>query len=325
MKPLLIDMMGGDKGPAATKEGVRLFASEHPEAKLVLYGKKEELSDMGGYEIVDCRETIDMADGVLETMRKKDSSMVRAAHDVIDKDAAGLVSCGGTGAFLSASSLILKKIEGVIRPALATVFPRISDDGHVVVLDSGASNENSAEELAQFALMGSFYSKFAYGIESPKVALLSNGSEEGKGSPEGKVAYKILKDDRRVDFIGNEEASAVLFGPADVLVTDGYSGNVLLKASEGMGKAVGKLLKGAFKKNIRTKIGYLHVRKSLKASMKKVDSRSTGGAILLGVNGVAVKAHGNSDGYAFKNAIALAYNLAGHDIVGAIKEGLSAK
>jgi glycerol-3-phosphate acyltransferase PlsX len=233
-----------------------------------------------------------------------------------------VVSAGSTGAFLSASTLMLKKIPGVIRPALVVSFPNLGKGGFCSILDVGASNANTPEEMAQFAVMGSLYESIVNGVSNPSVKLLSNGSEEGKGSPEGKAAYELLKGSKKVNFQGNIEGNKILTGEADVIVTDGYSGNVLLKSTEGAAKAMGGLLKQAFKRNFASKIGYLLTKKGLGPMKNSLDPKKTGGSLLLGVNGVVVKAHGNSDSEAFMHAIEVAYRLATAQIVSKIAEGL---
>jgi glycerol-3-phosphate acyltransferase PlsX len=321
MSKLVIDMMGSDLGSAMSKEAVKLFHAAHPDCTLVLVGKKEELADMSGYEIIAAPDVVKMETGALEVLRMKDSSMVKAIDAVSQLNADGVVSAGSTGAFLSAATLLLKKIPGVLRPALVTSFPNLKDGGYGTVLDVGASNANTPEEIAQFALMGTIYEEKVNHVSKPRVALLSNGSEEGKGSPEGKEAYSLLKADSRLNFIGNLEGSGILTGQADVIVTDGYSGNVMLKTMEGTAKAMSGMLKKAFKRNFFSKIGYLLTKKGLKEMKDALDPKKTGGALLLGVNGVVVKAHGNSTPEAFKNAMEVAYRLSEGKVVESLKEG----
>jgi glycerol-3-phosphate acyltransferase PlsX len=322
MSKLILDAMGSDLGAKAAVEGAALFHKAHPACELVLVGKAEELKDASFAKIIDARSVVPMNAGALEVLRLKDSSMVQAINAVASEKADAVVSAGSTGAFLSASTLILKKIPGVERPALVTSFPNLESGNYVTVLDMGASNANTPAEMAHFGFMGTLYSRFVNGLEKPRVALLSNGAEEGKGSPEGKEAYALLKNDKKVNFVGNIEASQIMMGSADVVVTDGYSGNVLLKSTEGTAKAFGKLLKKAFKRNLGSKIGYLLSKKGI-AQMKDVfDPRKTGGALLIGVNAVVVKAHGNSDGEAYYHALELAYRLSEKQVVKTIQEGL---
>jgi len=324
MSKLVIDMMGSDLGSAMSKEAVRIFHSVHPDCSLILVGKQDELADMKDFTIIPADDVVSMEMGALEVLRKKDSSMVKAIEAVLSEKADGVVSAGSTGAFLSASTLILRKIPGVIRPALVTSFPNLKAGGFTTVLDVGASNANTPEELAQFAFMGSIYAEKVNKIKSPRVALLSNGSEEGKGSPESKEAYKLLKEDARIRFVGNLEGSQLLSDGADVVVTDGYSGNVMLKSIEGAAKGMSGLLKKAFKRNFWSKIGYLLTKKGFKEMKETLDPKKTGGALLLGINGVVVKAHGNSTPEAFKNAMELAYRLSEAHVVDALKAGFFA-
>jgi len=322
MITLAIDMMGGDLGPKTLLEGVSKFKGEHPDAAFILVGRKEEIPDTYG-EVVDARDVLPMTAGALDALRAKESSMYKAISLVEAKKAFGVVSCGSTGAYLSASAVLLKKIPGVSRPALISPFPTKISGKKVVILDVGASNENSPEEIAQFALMGSLYSQSVLGVASPKVYVLSNGTEEGKGSPEGKEAAKILKEDKRIDFRGNIEAREALSGEADVIATDGFSGNVMLKADEGIAKMMSGMMKTAFKRNLLSKIGYLFAKKGFDEMSKSMDYKNTGGALLIGVNGIVVKAHGNSDAMAFYHAIDVAYKLAKADLVEKIREGFA--
>jgi glycerol-3-phosphate acyltransferase PlsX len=233
-----------------------------------------------------------------------------------------VVSAGSTGGFLSAATITLKMIPGVKRAALVAPFPAQIKGKKVVILDIGANNENSPEELVQFATMGRLYSQTVYGIEEPKVYLLSNGTEEEKGAPEVKQAHKLLKESNFPGFKGNIEARNALNGQADVVVADGFTGNIFLKGSEGIAKFMGNMIKGMFKKNLWTKLGYLHVRGGVKELTETMDYKSTGGAMLLGVNGNVIKAHGNSDAYSFKHALIVAKKLSMANVVEKIKEGM---
>lgn len=324
MITLAIDMMGGDLGTKATLAGVKLFNEKHPnEVTFILVGKKEELTGTP-FEVVDAPEVLPMNAGALDALRAKNSSMYVAVNLVALGKAQGVVSTGATGAYLSAAAVLLKKIPGVSRPALITPFPTKIKGKKTTVLDVGASNENNAEEIAQFALMGSLYSHEVLGIESPKVFLLSNGTEEGKGSPAGKEAAKLIAANPKINFCGNIEAREALGGEADVIATVGFSGNVFLKAEEGMAKMMSGMMKAAFKRNFFSKMGYLLAKKGFKEMAETMDYKSTGGALLIGVNGVVVKAHGNSDEIAFYHALDVAYKLAKVDIVTKVKEGLAA-
>ena len=318
---LAIDTLGGDNGSAPMVEAILDFLKVNKDVSIVAVGKKEELSKLEGVcEIVDAPDIVPMEAGPLEVMRMKNSSMYKTVMLIKEGKVDGVVSSGSTGGFLSASTLLLKTIPGVNRAAYVAPFPTKIKGKFVVVLDIGASNENSPEELKQFALMGSLYSKYILGVEEPKVYLLSNGTEPGKGSPESKQAYKLLSDNPL--FKGNIEARNALSGEADVIVTDCFTGNIFLKSSEGMSKMMSGFFKDAFKKNLWTMLGYLHVRKGIKNISEIMDYKSTGGAMLLGINGVIVKVHGNADAYSTFCAMRVAKKLVESKLTEKIKEGI---
>lgn len=318
----VVDTMGGDLGSSVIVSAIQEFLIDNPSIQIIAVGKKEELSALEGKcQIIDAPEIVPMEAGALEVLRMKNSSMMTAIRLLKEENLDGVISCGSTGAFLSASTITLKMIPGVKRAALVAPFPSYVKGKKVVILDIGANNENSAEELCQFAVMGRLYSQSVYGIEEPKLFLLSNGAEEGKGSPVVKQAQMLLKD--FPGYSGNIEARVALDGSADVVVTDGFTGNIFLKGSEGIAKFMSRLMKQAFKKNLWTKLGYLHVKKGINEISETMDYKSTGGAMLLGVNGVVVKAHGSSDAYAFKCALNVAKKLAENYVVDKIKEGMN--
>ena len=323
MIKIVVDAMGGDKGSSIVCEAILNFLKDNKDVEITACGKKEELASLEGQaRIIDARDIVPMEAGALEVMRLKNSSMMTAIKTMKDEGCDAVVSCGSTGGFLSAGTINLKMIPGVKRAALVAPFPTQIKGKNVVILDIGANNENSPEELVQFALMGKLYSQSVYGVEVPKTYLLSNGAEEGKGAPEVKEAYKLLKEANFEGFSGNIEARYALNGDADVVVADGFTGNIFLKSSEGIAKIMSGMIKKAFKKNLWTKLGYLHVRKGMKEMSDTLDYKNTGGAMLLGVNGAVVKAHGSSDAYAFYNALRVAKKLAEKDVVNQIKKGI---
>ena len=320
---IAVDAMGGDNGSSVVIEAIKEFKKDYPNDELIVFGKKEELEDLSSIcRIVDAPEIVPMEAGALEVIRLKNSSMCKAINTMKEEGFDAIVSMGSTGGFLSAATLILKTIPGVKRSALVTAFPTKIKGKKVVVLDVGANNENSPEELVQFAYMGKAYNEALFNIKDPKTYLLSNGAEAHKGSPLVKEAHKLLLENNFPGFMGNMEARDVLNGDADVLVADGFSGNVLLKGMEGVAKMFGGMIKSAFKQNLWTKLGYLHVRKGFNNISETMDYKSTGGAMLLGINGVVVKAHGNSDAYSFKNALRVAHLMVEFDVVNKIKESL---
>lgn len=318
---IIVDTLGGDNGSAPIIEAIKIFLKNNQDVSIIAVGKEEELLSLKGLcEIIDAPDVVPMEAGALEVMRMKTSSMYIANKLMKEGRGDAVISCGSTGGFLSCATLLLKTAPNVKRAALIAPFPTKIKGKKVVILDIGASNENSPEELVQFAYMGSLYSKYILGVENPKYYLLSNGSEPSKGSPNSKIAYKLLKD--KPNFGGNIEARNALSGEADVIVADGYSGNVFLKSSEGMAKMMSNMIKAVFKKNLWTKLGYLHVKGGMDEMSETMDYKSTGGAMLLGINGIVVKAHGNSDTYSFGCALKVAKSLVESHIIEKISEGL---
>lgn len=323
MKTMVVDMMGSDLGSKETVPGVLQFLEKHPDVQIIAVGKKEELTALEGKcEIIDARDVVPMDVAAMDVLRMRQSSMMIALNTMLERKADAIVSAGSTGGFLTAATIKLRLIPGVERAALVSPFPTAIPGKMTTVLDIGASNENTADQLAQFAVMGSIYSQKVLQVKEPKIYLLSNGTEEEKGAPEVKKAHQILKNRQMPGFMGNIEGRDALNGVADVIVTGGYAGNVFLKTAEGVFVLMGHMLKKAFKKNCFTKIGYLFSRKGIKEMKAAFNYKSTGGAMLLGVNGVVVKAHGSSDAYCFSCAMDVAYRMAETNIVEQMKEGL---
>ena len=321
---IAVDAMGGDNGSAIVIDAVKQFIKDYPNDEIIVFGKKEELEDLSSIcRIVDAPEIVPMEAGALEVIRMKNSSMCKAINTMKEENFDAIVSAGSTGGFLSAATLILKTIPGVKRSALVTAFPTKIKGKKVVVLDVGANNENNADELVQFAYMGKAYNEALFGNKEPKTYLLSNGAESHKGSPLVKETYELMLKNNFEGFKGNMEARDVLNGDADILVSDGFSGNVLLKGMEGIAKMMSSMIKANFKKNLWTKLGYLHVKGGFDNMSETMDYKSVGGAMLLGINGVVIKAHGNSDAYSFKNALRVAHQMVEHDVVNKIKESLA--
>lgn len=325
MITIAVDTMGGDNGSKIVVSAIKNLLKMFDDVKVIAVGKQEELTDLEGLcEIVDARDVVPMTAGALDVLRMRGSSMVKAINLVREGKADAVVSCGSTGGFLAASTICLKMIKGVKRAALVTGFPVREKGKYLTVLDCGANNENSAEELVQFALMGRLYSKAAGGYDDPRVYLLSNGAEDEKGAPEVKEANRLLRESNFPNFCGNIEArEAILDQDVHVVVAPGFSGNIFLKGVEGTAKYVSGLMKEGFKKNILTMIGALFAKKGIDDMKKRMDYKAVGGALLLGVNGVVVKGHGNSDAYSFTNALRVAYKMVKDDVVNNIKEGIS--
>lgn len=328
---IIVDAMGGDNAPAEVVKGVlQLHADEGIE--VVLVGRGEEilscLEELGhktlpkGIEIEHATEVIKMDDDPAAAVRsKKDSSMAVALRLLKDGAGDAFVSAGNTGALLSGATLIVKRIKGIRRAALAPILP--TNNGGCLLIDAGANAECAPEYLVQFALMGSSYVSNLLKKPGPTVALLNIGSEPGKGTQLQRDAYQLLtelKENDRINFIGNIEARDVLSGAADVVVCDGYSGNILLKAIEGTASFMIGEIKGIFLRSALTKLAAAIVAKPLKDFRKKLDYNEIGGTVFLGVTKPVIKAHGSSKATAFANAIRQAALIARTGIIEDIQD-----
>lgn len=324
---IALDAMGGDNAPLETVKGAVAALEEISELELVLVGKKEVIeAELSKYkcnrdkiEILDAREVIEMTDEpVVAVKSKKDSSMNRTLELVKDGVVSASVSAGNTGALITASQLKLKRIKGVLRPAIATMFP--NKKGHMLMLDVGATADCKPEFLNQYAMMGSKYMEILVGKKNSKVGLLNIGTEEGKGNEVTREAYNLLKENENINFIGNVESTEVMNGNIDVVVTDGFTGNMVLKTAEGIGKFILDIIKTEVSKSFIYKLGALLLMPALKIVKSKMDSSEYGGAIFLGLNGISIKAHGNSDAVAIKNAIKVAEKFAKLNFVEEMKK-----
>ena len=314
MRTIIVDMMGGDKAPIEMVKGVDLARRElGDQVKYILVGDKEQIEavaadnkiDLGGFEIVHTPTVLTMEDDPIAVVRaKSDCSMAEGLRLLKEGKGDAFVSTGNTGALFTGATLIVRKIKGVKRPAIATLLPL---QPPVLLLDSGANVVATSEYLEQFAVMGSAYVKHLLGVEQPRVGLLNNGSEEHKGTELQVETYQRLKANESINFVGNVESNAAVQGACDVLVTDGFTGNIFLKTLEGFGKVVLKTLKGVLYKNTKTKIAGLMIKNDLGDMKKAFSGGDLGGAPILGVTKPVIKAHGSSDAREFKNAIRQAY------------------
>ncbi|MCL2084724.1 MAG: phosphate acyltransferase PlsX, partial [Oscillospiraceae bacterium] len=266
-----------------------------------------------GVEIKNADQVVTMSDKAATIMKDKpDSSMLLALRMLAENQGDAVVSAGNTGALLSASTLIVKRIKGIRRGALVPMIPTAK--GLAVLIDSGANVEVTEEYLLQFAHLGSAYSKLAMGVENPRVALLNNGTEESKGTAEVKAAYALLTEASGkglINFVGNVEGREAVMGDVDVIVADGFTGNIFLKTEEGVGLFFLKMLKGVFMTNLRTKIAAALISKELKEVKKLLDYSEYGGAPLLGMSKAVIKAHGSSNARAIRSAVKQAMDYAG--------------
>ena len=309
---IIVDAMGGDNAPKAPVLGA-IAAAKNFGVEIVLVGQTERILEAlkeegidtlpSGVEIAFASKTVSMEDKPTAVLGKdlRDSSMVVGAK-LLDQGGDAFVSAGNTGALLVvASTMGGKRIKGIHRAALSPVCP--TEQGKCVILDAGANNECTPEYLLQFAYMGSFYAEKYLGIANPRVGLLNNGSEETKGRELQTETYALLKQAEGIHFIGNVEARQVPLGGADVVVCDGFTGNILLKSIEGTAIFMAHQLKAMFKKNTASKLGYLLCKSGVEDFKKLLDSREVGGSMFLGIRKPVVKAHGSSDDYAMMNAI----------------------
>ena len=327
---ILLDVMGGDHAPKATVEGAVMAAREYKH-EMVLIGDeqriKKVLKDIGAEKepnisVVHAASEISMEDSADCIMYdKNDSSMAVAMKMLAAGEGDAVVSAGNTGAFLAGGLFIVKRIKGVKRAALSPILPTAK--GGAVLIDCGANAECTPDFLYQFAYMGSVYAEKYLGMKSPRVALINNGAEETKGTPTYVETHKMLKDAGargEINFIGNAEGRDVPLGMCDVVVADGFTGNVLLKTTEGVAMFFAAQLKGIFMKNLKSKLAALMVKSSIDEFKKSMDYTEVGGAPLLGVNGVCIKAHGSSNPKSFKSAIGQAIRYKNSGVIEAITE-----
>ena len=321
----VIDMMGGDNGLKATIPSMQVFIKKYSDVEYFLVGdinKLSEFNNLKNVHLVASETVLPMDADPLTALKETTSSLMVSIKTFLENKCDALISAGSTGALLSASIFKIKRLPNITRPCLITSFPTVKNNKKFVVCDLGANAANTKEELNQFAIMGSLYYSIIYDEKNPRVYLLNNGTEEEKGNDLTKDAYALLSSNKSINFKGNIEAREPLFGDVDVLVTDGFTGNVFLKSVEGTAKAMSSMIKEAFKKNIFTMIGYLFSKSRINGIKNKMDYKNVGGALLLGVNGVVIKAHGSSDARSFSSALLNAYKLTKVDIVNKIKKEL---
>jgi glycerol-3-phosphate acyltransferase PlsX len=322
--PIAVDGMGGDKAPGEIIEGARRAAVEVG-VPVVLVGRPEELGTDHGLEVLPASEVIPMgADPTKSVRSMKDSSLVRAAEAVRDGKASAMISAGNTGATMASALLRMGRIKGVMRPAIATPIP-VPGGTPTVLLDAGANAECQAEWLVQFAQMGAVLARERYGIAAPKVGLLSIGEEAGKGNPLVKETHKLLHDAAlgSAQFVGNVEGRDIMTDEVDVIVTDGFTGNVALKTLEGGMRALVNALFGVFAASDEAKAAAEVLMPGLLPLYSQLDPDSYGGAMLLGVDGVCIISHGSSSATAIVNAVRVAADMVEHDVVGLLRSAIS--
>ncbi|OZT78383.1 phosphate acyltransferase PlsX [Salinicoccus roseus] len=320
MVKIAVDLMGGDNAPQEIEKGVLQAVEADEDLEVLLFGLKGAYSgDHPRVEFIEVTEKIESEDDPVRSVRrKKDSSLVRACRAVKDGEADACVSAGNTGALMSAGLFVVGRIKGVERPAIATLLPTTGKKG-MMLLDMGANAENKPQQLYQFAVMADLYMRENEGRSNPTIGLVNNGSEANKGSELTKETYKLLEDSG-LNFIGNFETRDILSGNVDIAVTDGFTGNVILKTIEGTAMSLMGEVKNAFLKNAKNKLAALVLKKDVQSIRDLLDYRHYGGAPLLGLNGHVLKAHGSSDSVAIVSALKQAKRMAESDAITKIKE-----
>ena len=308
MKRIAVDAMGGDNAPQALIEGVNQAIQEFKDIEVILYGDeakiKQYLTASERVSIVHTDEKIDSDDEPTRAIRrKKQASMVLAAHAVKNGEADAMLSAGNTGALLASGYFIVGRIKVIDRPGLMSTLPTLDGKGYDM-LDLGANAENTPTHLHQYAIMGAYYAENVRGIKRPRVGLLNNGTEESKGDPLRKETYQLLAADPALNFVGNVEARDLMDGVADVIVTDGFTGNAVLKTMEGTALGLFKQLKTVLGGGgLKAKLGALLLKNDLRGLKKTLDYSDVGGAVLFGLQAPVVKTHGSSDAKAVYSTI----------------------
>lgn len=318
---LSIDAMGGDRGPAAIVAGCSRSASKNNALNFILHGDAPTLERLvakrknlrGRVEIRDAQGIVTMEEKPSQAMRRKDTSMYSAIESVRAGEAQAVVSCGNTGALMATSMIRLRKLDGVNRPAIACLWPSRNKGGFNVMLDVGADIRADQQDLLQYAMMGASYARNGLGLKKPRVGVLNVGTEDHKGRAELKVASELIDGAQKIgsyDYVGFVEGGDIPSANVDVIVTDGFTGNVALKTGEGTAKFVGDSLKEAFKATPLSRIAALLALTSLRRLSKRIDPRRVNGGVFLGLKGTVVKSHGSADATGVSAAIKLAYELA---------------
>ncbi len=315
---IALDCMGGDKAPQIVLEGADIIASKRTDVDFLLFGNSKKIIPIlnhcrflkGRYEIIDTIEEVTADEKPSVALRKLTKSSMRLAIDAVkNSEADAMISAGNTGALMAIAKVILKPLPSIDRPAIVTTIPNKNNRG-TVFLDMGANIECDSSVLFQFAVMGRAFARFALNIANPKIGLLNVGSEDLKGNDHVKNAAQIIKNsDLKDDFYGYVEGDDIVKGTVDVIVTDGFTGNITLKSIEGTVKFISSVIKEGFNSSIFSKIGYLFASVSISKATKKIDPRMHNGAMLVGLNGVVVKSHGSTDAIGFANAIKVSLNL----------------
>ncbi len=321
--------MGGDKAPSIVVDGAAEAKLRYPDIDFIFFGNKRILNplidnkhNLSGSEIIHTNEFIKPNDKPSNVIRRGANTSMALAIKSVKNQSNAMVSAGNTGALMAFSKIYLKMISGINRPAIAACFP--TKRGEVCMLDLGANIECDKNNLIQFALMGQAFAKIVIGIKNPKVSLLNVGEEEIKGFSYLQDASETLKKlNKIINYCGYIEGDRITDGLVDVIVTDGFTGNIALKTAEGTASFFTTSLKDSLRKSLFSKLGYFLAKKSLEGFRAHMDPRKYNGAVLLGLNGIAVKSHGGTDSYGFSNAISVAYDMAKYNFIDDLQKKLS--
>jgi glycerol-3-phosphate acyltransferase PlsX len=325
---LAIDMMGGDNAPIMCIEGIKLAAQKDADINFLLFGDESKIVPHMGkginYTLIHTPDYVHGTDSPIHALRSGKNTSMRLAIDAVKHEQAdGIVSAGNTGALMAISRFVLKTLKNIDRPAIAGIMPSLEDD--IVMLDMGANSECSSKHLVEFAIMGDAFARVMLKKSSPTIGLLNIGSEDLKGNSTIKEAAQTLNDlPEKLNFIGFVEGNDIIEGATDVIVADGFTGNIALKTAEGTAKLCREYTKRGFENNIFSKLGYLLAKRSLKKVFDNLDPRHHNGAMFLGLNSIVVKSHGSADKIAFQNAIKVAAKLARSEINNDIKQHIDA-
>ncbi|AUF83406.1 phosphate acyltransferase PlsX [Mesoplasma syrphidae] len=332
MYKIAFDVMGSDKGATVAIQAAVEFLKTKTNLKLIFIGNEQEIKqalvnngglDDSQYEILATTEIIDMDGSIMDVRRKKDASLVRALELVKEQKVDAMLTGGNSAAFIAGAHFILGEFEGVTRPGFMPTMPTLTPGVTTLMLDVGANVENTAEDLLGYAKMASIYSREVQGVKSPRIGLMNIGEEASKGRDLQKEAYQLLKADKSLNFVGNIESREMTTGVVEVLVADGYSGNIALKAMEGMGKNILRGIKESLTKNLYRKLHALALKKAFKEFGNRFDYKNYAGAILIGVNGIIFKSHGSSDVQSFKATLRMTLEAVENDVLTKMKKGMA--
>jgi phosphate acyltransferase len=330
---IALDAMGGDDAPAAIVAGAIQAQTELADVDVLLVGDPDQIQacldrhpHAPKLEIIPAEGTIEMHEEPLGALRRKPKASINVSMQLVkDGKADAVVSAGNSGAAMAAALLRLGRLRGIDRPAIAAVFPTNRADQSVVILDVGANVDCRPKYLEQFALMGSVYSQYVLGVETPKVGLLNIGEEESKGNAVAIEAHESLQQNQHIHFVGNAEGRDVLSGNFDVIVCDGFVGNILLKFAEAVGNIVVQMLKEELPRGINGKLGTALLKPNLQRLKKRIDAAEHGGGLLLGVDGVCIISHGSSDAFSIANAIRSAKSAVDNNVIDRIQSSTRTK